>query len=155
MPPSLLITVGNNQSEAIKNRKILHSFYYQWHNSCVQKLNKNPSVVSLELISSILRCISLDMETNSFTRLNFIHMIHHIESKIKINGLLSDPLTIMRVRQVCLLSMLLYITVIVVLANFITTDKMIKEIQIEDHEIKIVFFLTIPASSYDITCINI
>ena len=63
-----------------------------------------------------------------------------MESRININGLLSDPLTIMRVHQVCLLSMLLYIIAIEVLANFINTDKMIKGIQIGDHKIKIVNF---------------
>ena len=31
------------------------------------KLNKNLSVISLELILSFLLCVSLDMETNSFT----------------------------------------------------------------------------------------
>ena len=56
----------------------------------------------------------------------------------------------MRVHQECLLSMLLYIIVIEVLGNFTNTDKMIKEIQIGDHEIKIVNFLTIPISSYEI-----
>ena len=63
-----------------------------------------------------------------------------MESRVNINGLLSDPLTIMRVHQVCLLSMLLYIIAIEVLANFINTDKMIKGIQIGDHKIKIVNF---------------
>ena len=43
----------------------------------------------------------------------------------------------MRVRQGRLLSMLLYIITIEVLANFINTDKMIKRIQIGNHEIKI------------------
>ena len=42
----------------------------------------------------------------------------------------------MQVRQGFLLSMLLYIIGNEVLANFINTDKMIKVIQIEDHEIK-------------------
>ena len=46
----------------------------------------------------------------------------------------------MRIRQGCLLSMLLNIIAIEVLANFINTDKMIKWIQIGDHEIKIVNF---------------
>ena len=56
----------------------------------------------------------------------------------------------MRVHQGCLLSMLLYIIVIEVLANFTNTDKMIKEIQIGYHEIKIVNLMTIPPSSYEI-----
>ena len=44
----------------------------------------------------------------------------------------------MRIRQGCLLSMLLRIIAIEALSNFINTDKMIQEIQIKDHEIKIV-----------------
>ena len=43
----------------------------------------------------------------------------------------------MQVRRGCLLS-LLYIIGIELLLNFINTDKMIKGIQIGDHEIKIV-----------------
>ena len=46
----------------------------------------------------------------------------------------------MRVHQGCLLSMLLYNIAIEVLVNFINTDKMIKGMQIQDHEIKIVNF---------------
>ena len=46
----------------------------------------------------------------------------------------------MRVRQGCLLSMLIYIIAIEVLANFINTDKMTKGMQIGDHDIKIVNF---------------
>ena len=44
----------------------------------------------------------------------------------------------MRVLHGCLHSMLLCIIAIEVLANFLNTDKMIKGIQIGDHEIKIV-----------------
>ena len=54
----------------------------------------------------------------------------NIESKIKINGLLSDHLILMLVRNI----------VAEVLANFINADKRIKGIQIGDHEIKIVNF---------------
>ena len=79
-----------------------------------------------------------------------------IQSKIKINGLLSDPFTLMQgVRQGCPLSTVLYITVAYVFSNFIDVDKMIKGIQIGDHEInlinfadEIIFFLA------DITCLN-
>ena len=46
----------------------------------------------------------------------------------------------MRFSQGCLLYMLLCIIVIEVLAIFINTDKIIKGIQIRDHEIKIVNF---------------
>ena len=64
-----------------------------------------------------------------------------IESKIKINGLLSDPFTLMQgVRQGCPLSMVLYITVDHAFANFIDADKRIKGMQIGDHEIKLVNF---------------
>ena len=79
-----------------------------------------------------------------------------IQSKIKINGLLSDSFTLMQgVRQGCPLSMVLHITVAYVFANFIDAEKRIKGIQIGDHEIKlvnfadeIIFFLA------DITCLN-
>ena len=46
----------------------------------------------------------------------------------------------MRVRQGCLVSMLLYIIATEVLTNLINTDKMIKGIQIGDHEVKLVNF---------------
>ena len=59
----------------------------------------------------------------------------------------------MRVR--CLLSMLLHIITIEVLANSIYTDKMIKGIQIGDHEIKIVNFADeITIFLRDNTCLN-
>ena len=65
----------------------------------------------------------------------------NIQSKIKINGPLSDPFTSMRgVCQGCLFSMLLYLIVAEVLASFINVKKRIKGTQIGDHEIKIVNF---------------
>ena len=73
--------------------------------------------------------------------------IHHmvkdvhtnIQSKIKINGLLCDSFTLTReVYQAYLFSMLLYIIAAEVLASFINANKRIKEIEIGDHEIKIV-----------------
>ena len=79
----------------------------------------------------------------------------NIKSKIKTNGLLFDPLTLMLVRQGCLLSMLLYNIVAEVLANFINGDKRIKGIQIGDHEIKIVTFTdNTTIFVRDITCLN-
>ena len=80
----------------------------------------------------------------------------NIESKIKIDGLLSDTLLLMLVRQECLLSTLLYNTTAEVLPNFINADKRIKGIQIGDHEIKIVNFagnITIFLRG-DINCLN-
>lgn len=66
---------------------------------------------------------------------------NNIQSKIKINVLLSEPFTLKRgVRQGCPLSMLLYIIAAEVLANFIIVDKRIKSIQIRNEEIKIVNF---------------
>ena len=80
----------------------------------------------------------------------------NIQSKIKMNGLLSDPFTLMQgVRQGCPLSMVLYITVAYVFANFIDVDKRIKGIQIGDHEIKLVNFADeITFFLGDITCLN-
>ena len=62
----------------------------------------------------------------------------------------------MLVHQVCLFSMLLYIIAIEVLPNFINIDKIIKGIQIGDHEIKLVNIPdnTITIFLLDITCIN-
>ena len=85
-----------------------------------------------------------------------------IQSKIKINGLLSDPFTLMEgVRQGCTLSVVLYITVAYVFANFIDADKSIKGIQIGDHEIKLVnfadeitFFLADIKNTYDLKAIS-
>ena len=89
----------------------------------------------------------------------FIHMLKaaytNIESKIKINGLLSDSLTLMLVRQGCLLSMVLYNIVDEVVANFINADKKIKQIQIGDHETEIVNFTdNTTIFLRDITCLS-
>ena len=80
----------------------------------------------------------------------------NIQSKIKINGLLSDPFTLMQgVHQGCPLSMILHITVACVFANFIDANKSIKEIQIGDHVIKLVNFAgEITFFLADITCLN-
>ena len=58
----------------------------------------------------------------------------NIESKIKTNGLLSDPLILMLVRQGCLHFMLLYNILVEALANFINADKRIKGTQIGDQD---------------------
>ena len=79
-----------------------------------------------------------------------------IQSKIKINGLLSDLFTLTReVCQGCLFSMLLYIIAAEVLANFINANNKIKGIQIGDHEIKIVYFADDTTIFLrDVTCLN-
>ena len=81
----------------------------------------------------------------------FIHMVKdvytNIQSKIKINGFLSDPFTFKReVCQGCLFSMLLYIIVAEVLASFINANKRIKGIQIGDHEITLVTLFSISSN---------
>ena len=73
----------------------------------------------------------------------FIHMVKdaytNIQSKIKINDLLSDPFTLRwEVCQGCLFYIVLYIIVAEVLASFINPNERIKGIQWGDHEIKIV-----------------
>ena len=84
----------------------------------------------------------------------FVHT--NIESKIKINGLLSDPFTLMQgVRQGCPLSLVLYIMAAEVLANFIDANKGMKGVQIGEHEIKLVNFAEdITIFLGDITCLN-
>ena len=79
----------------------------------------------------------------------------NIESKIKINGLLSDSLTPMCVRQGCLLSMLLYNIAAEVLDNHINADKRMKGIEIGDHNTRIVSFAdNTPIFLRHITCLK-
>ena len=103
--------------------------------------------------------ISSDLQKFGYG-VEFIHMIKvvytNIQSKIKINGLLSDTFTLMQgVRQGCTFSMVLYITVAYIFSNFIDVDKSIKGIQIGVHEIKLVNFADyITFFLADITCLN-
>ena len=113
------------------------------------KLNKNLSVISLDFLKGFGH---LDLNILNFLALEkfgcgekFIQMIkvcyNNIQSKIKINGLLSDPFTIMRgVHQGRPLPMLLYIIAVEVLTNFIIANKRVKGVQIGTQEIKIVNF---------------
>ena len=80
----------------------------------------------------------------------------NIQSKIKMNGLLSDPFTLMQgVRQGCPLLLVLYIMAAEVLANFIDVDKRMKGVQIGDHEIKLVNFADeINIFFREITCLH-
>ena len=79
-----------------------------------------------------------------------------IQSKIKINGLLSDPFTFMqRVNHGCPLSLVLYIMAAEVLANLINADKRMKGVQIGDHVMKLANFADdITILLGDITCFN-
>ena len=67
MQKTLVTIIGKHQSKAIKNITLctLSTICVMIDES--NKLNKNLSVISLELILSFLLCISSDMETNSFT----------------------------------------------------------------------------------------
>ena len=80
----------------------------------------------------------------------------NIQSKIKINCLLSHPFTHTQyVCQGCTLSLVLHLMAAEVLANFIDGNKRIKGVQIGDHEIKLVNFTDdITIFSEDITCLN-
>ena len=80
----------------------------------------------------------------------------NIQSKIKINVILSDPFTLTQeVYQGCLFSMLLYIIAAEELAGFINANKSIKGIQIGDHKIKIVNFADDTTILLrDITCLD-
>ena len=157
--------IGENQTAAIKNRTILHTLSTIWDIIDVSnKLNKNLSVISLDFLKGFGH---LDLNILNFLALEkfgcgekFIQMIkvcyNNIQSKIKINGLLSDPFNIMRgVRQGCSLSMLLYIIAAEVLANFIIADKRVKGVQIGTQGIKIVNFADDTTIFLkDIDCLN-
>ena len=61
----------------------------------------------------------------------------NIQYKIKINGLLSDPFTLMqKICQGCLFFMLLHIIVAEVITSFINANKRIKGTQIGDLRLK-------------------
>ena len=149
MQQTLNNIIGENQTGAIKNRTIIHTL------STIRdivdisnKLNKNLSAISLDFLKAFdrldLNFIFLVLRQFGYGQ-KFIQMIkvcyNDIQSKIKINGLLPDPDTIMRgVRQGCPLSMLLYIIAAEVLAIFIIANTKVKGVQIGIHEIKIINF---------------
>ena len=126
MQQTLDSIIGENQTAAIKNKTILHTLATIRDIIDVSnKLNKNLSVISLDFLKAFDRLdwdfIFLALEKFVYGK-NFIHIIkvcyNNTQSKIKINGHLSDPFTLMRgVRQVYPLSMLLYIIAAEVLAN--------------------------------------
>ena len=144
---------------AIKNRTTLHTF------STIRdivdlsnKLNKKLSLITLDFLKSLDRLdfdlIFLALKKSGYGD-NFIHMIkvsyHNIQSKVKINGLLSEPFT----EPFSPPSMLLYIIAAEVLANFIIANKRIKGIQIGNHEIKLVNFADDTTILLrDIDCLN-
>ena len=141
--------IGKNQTAAIKNRTILYTL------STIRdivdlsnKLNEKLSVISLDFLKVFDRLdfdfIFLTLKKfwygNKFINLTKV-CYNNIQSKIKINGLLSEPFTLKRgVRQGCPLSMLLYIIAAEILANFIIVNKRIKGTQIGNQEIKVVNF---------------
>ena len=156
--------IGENQTAAIKNRTILHTLSTIRNIIDVSnKLNKNLSVISLDFLKAFdrldLNFIFLALEKFGYSE-NLIQMIkvcyNNIQSKIKINGLLSDPFNIMRgVRQGCSVSKLLYIIAAEVLANFIIADKRVKGVQIGTQGIKIVNFADDTTIFLkDIDCLN-
>ena len=62
----LVTIIGEDRSEPIKNLTV-HILSVCVIIDELNKLNKNLSVIFLELISSFLLCISSDIKTNSFT----------------------------------------------------------------------------------------
>ena len=110
--------IGENQTAAIKNRTIFHTI------STIRdiidvpnKLSKNLSVISFDFLKAFDR-VDHEFILSALKKFgygnNFIQIIkvvyNNIQSRIKINGFLSDPFTLLRgVRQGCPLSMLLYI----------------------------------------------
>ena len=118
MPQILNNIIGENQTAAIKNRTIFHTLSTVRDIIDVSnKLNKNLSVISLDFFKAFDR-LDLNFIFSALEKFGygqkFKQMIkicyNNIQSKIKINGLLSNPFIIMRdVRQGCPLSILLYI----------------------------------------------
>ena len=82
------------KTEAIKNRILLHLSTICYIIDVSNKLNKNLSVISLELIGilTFLLCISSDMETNSFTWLKMYTPISNPKLKWMASYLILSPL---------------------------------------------------------------
>ena len=141
--------IGKNQTAAIKNRTILYTlFTFRDIVDLSNKLNEKLSVISLDFLKVFDRLdfdfIFLTLKKfwygNKFINLTKV-CYNNIQSKIKINGLLSEPFTLKRgVCQGCPLSVLLYIIAAEILANFIIVNKRIKGTQIGNQEIKVVNF---------------
>ena len=142
--------IAPSGDRAIKNRTILHMLSTIRDTIDISnKLNKNLSVISLDFLKAFDRLdwnfIFQALEKFGYGK-KFLHLIRicytDIQSKVKINGPLSDPFILGRrgVRQGCPLSMLLYVIAAEVLANFIIVDKRIPGVQIGDQEVKLVNF---------------
>ena len=141
--------IGKNQTAAIKNRTILYTlFTIQDIVDLSNKLNEKLLAISLDFLKVFDRLdfdfIFLTLKKfwygNKFINLTKV-CYNNIQSKIKINGLLSEPFTLKRgVHQGCPLSVLLYIIAAEILANFIIVNKRIKGTQIGNQEIKVVNF---------------
>ena len=79
MQKTLVTIIGEHQSEAIKNIITLLYALFLFMIDELNKLNKNLSIISLELILSFLLRISTDMETNSFTYLKLYIQIPNVK----------------------------------------------------------------------------
>ena len=152
MQKTSVTIITEKQSAAIKSKTISHTLSITCDVVDVSnELNKNlclilsKSLVEWIGILSFLSCEDLDMDKNSFV---WLKLYTPIQSKIKINSLLSDPFTLMQgVRQGCPPSLVLYFMAVEVLANFIDADKRMKRVQIGNHQIKLVILLiTLPFS---------
>ena len=88
----------------------------------------------------------------------FVYMVEvgftNIESKTKTIIVLSDYLTLIRSSLGVSTLILLYITVVEVLAVFINADTRIKRVQIGDHETKQILPMTPPLFLRDISCLT-
>ena len=82
------------KTEAIKNRILLHLSTICYITDVSNKLNKNLSVISLELtgILTFLLCISADMEIKSFIWLKMYIPISNLKLKQMASYLILSPL---------------------------------------------------------------
>ena len=141
--------IGGNQTATVQNGTMLQTFsIIQDITDMPSKANKKLSVILLDFRKAF-DWLDFDLILLALKKFmyggKFIHMIKvcysNIQSKIKVNALLSDPFTLKRgIHQGYPLSMLPYIIAAEVLANFIIVNKRIKGTQIENQEIKTVDF---------------
>ena len=121
------------KTEAIKSRILLHLSTIYYIIDVSNKLNKN--LCNIPRVDGDFNFSALDKFRYGDKFIHIVKVVYtKIQSKIKINGLLSDPFTLTReVCQGCLFFMLLYIISDEVRASFINVNNRIKGIQIGDH----------------------
>ncbi|MBY0580759.1 MAG: reverse transcriptase family protein [Rickettsiales bacterium] len=138
--------IHSNQTACIKNRTMNYNLSYTRDIISIAKTNNlDACMLSIDQVKAFDR-VDRDFLFDSLQHFGFakgfiffIKTIYNkITARIKINGLLSEKIDILRgVRQGCPLSMILYIIQAEIFSTFVRQNKKIKGIHVEGSETKI------------------